>query len=107
MPAEGLRRRSRISGKKAQLAGADCDIDILLGYEHVGSAQNHRRSSKMAGIRRRLRRLKGRNVVVAFKTEILSHMRELTCTGAKPEGGHCPILCLCSVVSFSFEICRS
>jgi hypothetical protein len=27
-----------------------------------------------------LRRLKARNVVVAFKTEILSHMRELTCT---------------------------
>jgi hypothetical protein len=64
--------------EKVQLPAADCDT--LSGYEQIGAWQG------ITGAQARWRaaegvipvhRLKGRNLVIAFKSEIVAHMRAL------------------------------
>ena len=64
--------------EKVELPAGDCDI--LWGYEQIGAWQGitgaQARWRAAAGLTP-VHRLKGRNLVVAFKTEILAQMREL------------------------------
>jgi hypothetical protein len=70
--------------EKVELPGLDCDI--LSGYEQIGLWQGitggQARSRANAGLIP-VHRPKGRNVVFAFKSEILAHMRALASKSRK------------------------
>jgi hypothetical protein len=64
--------------EKVELPAGDCDI--LWGYEQIGAWQGITGAQARWRAAARLipvHRLKGRNLVIAFKSEIVAHVRAL------------------------------
>jgi hypothetical protein len=73
------------SAAKIELPSADCDV--LSGYQQIGAwlgiTRDQVRYKASAGLIP-VWRIKGRNVVFAFKSEITAHMRAIASKCRKP-----------------------